>query len=59
MYTFVGGKEPSSSPIVGAAINERNEMIILDGHAWDYPFIRQFLLRQYAAIQKRKEDMGG
>lgn len=59
MYTFTIGKQPPSSIAAKAAINEKNEMIVLDGNARDYPFLREDLLRQHAAIQQRKKAQGG
>lgn len=58
LYTFTIGRQPASSVASQAAINEKNSMIVLDGNAWDYPFLREDFIRQYGAIQARKNAKG-
>jgi len=59
MYVFTIGKQPASSVASQAAINEKNEMIMLDSNAWDYPFLREDLISQFGAILERKKAKGG
>lgn len=56
LYVFTIGKQPTSSVANQAAINEKNEMIVLEGNAWDYPFLREAFIRQYGAIRARKKS---